>query len=183
MPNLPRWLILCGWVEAELATWTDAAKNTCLYFGSLQRAGQVGVDSFFQPALKLTWWSPPWTDFLGVGIGPSWLTSSTRRNGCQTWYQHGLKQNGTNYPTRMLCSKCFVTRGVYRHILFKSTLCGGSIWENLWTLPDRNAQQNTPQGKRGIFYSQNNFCPTNFCFTAEVRALMELIIWSNNTVT
>lgn len=134
MPNLPRWLILCGWVEAELATWTDAAKNTCLYFGSLQRAGQVGVDSFFQPALKLTWWSPPWTDFLGVGIGPSWLTSSTRRNGCQTWYQHGLKQNGTNYPTRMLCSKCFVTRGVYRHILFKSTLCGGSIRENLWTL-------------------------------------------------
>jgi hypothetical protein len=89
----------------------------------------------------------------------------------------------TNYPTRMLCSKCFVTRGGYRHILFKSTLCGGgSIRENLWTLPDRNAQQNTTQEKRDIFYSQNNFCPTYFCFTAEVRALMELIIWSNHTV-
>jgi hypothetical protein len=45
------------------------------------------------------------------------------------------------------------------------------IYEHFLTeMPNKTLHK----GKGGIFYSQNNFCPTYFCFTAEVRALMEL---------
>ncbi len=86
--------------------------------------------------------------------------------------QHGCYVQNVLWPK--------VSTGIFS----SSPHCVGEAFERIYEhFLTETSNKTLHKGKGGIFYSQKNFCPTYFCFTAEVRALMELTIWSNNTVT